>query len=468
MSKFMSENYPWFNGVNGAFHHFVTHIESGRILTERVDTRFGEVLQIPDPVCLKYSRPWERVLLNSARDANPFFHLYEALWMLSGRNDVAPLSFYSSKIGDVASDDGHTFNGAYGRRWRATPRFGDSPPGDEGIDQFPELIRLLDEKKNTRRAVLQMWNVEEDLLKVHTTKDVCCNTAVYFALRKPDAIYNQAIGERTNYQYVLDITVTNRSNDLVWGCLGANFVHFSFLQEYLAGILGVGVGNYYQFTNNLHVYTKTWDPKAWIESVNLRGSNPFPVSLGYETFYPSVDDGHLQRCERMTFEAWGIACAHGIEDICDSPMYEEEYFALSTEEKLHVMKAYEKNYLHPLVGLFSGTVESFEEVHDSFLNTKSLQQIWFGLDSTPNGSTIKTTFDFDKVDKMPQFLRRVFVPMMLTWQLYKAGELQKALRYTVNIQMPDWRRAAQSWILKRIRSREEKSTETKKEGTNAE
>jgi hypothetical protein len=71
----------------------------------------GHRLMIDEPVMLHYERPTERVLFNKARDANPFFHLYEALWMLAGRNDVAPLAYY---VKDMArfSDDGKTFNGA--------------------------------------------------------------------------------------------------------------------------------------------------------------------------------------------------------------------------------------------------------------------------------------------------------------------------------------------------------------------
>ena len=66
----------------------------------------------------------------------------------------------------------------------------------------------------------------------------------------------------------LDMTVCNRSNDLVWGMLGANVVHFSFLQEYLACRLGVEVGRYTQFSNNLHVYTQNnsgFHPDKWLK-----------------------------------------------------------------------------------------------------------------------------------------------------------------------------------------------------------
>jgi hypothetical protein len=60
------------------------------------------------------------------------------------------------------------------------------------------------------------------------------------------------------------MTVCNRSNDLIWGSLGANVVHFSFLQEYLAACIGVEVGVYNQFSNNLHVYTDRFKPEEWL------------------------------------------------------------------------------------------------------------------------------------------------------------------------------------------------------------
>ena len=56
------------------------------------DSRNGRVIVLDEPVLMTYSHPCERVLFNQARDCNPFFHVYEALWMLAGRNDVASVS----------------------------------------------------------------------------------------------------------------------------------------------------------------------------------------------------------------------------------------------------------------------------------------------------------------------------------------------------------------------------------------
>lgn len=257
-----------YRNVNEAFYGLITGFSNGSIKTYATPSRAGDVLQAEGPITVTYQQPLERVLFNQARDANPFFHLFEALWMLAGRNDVEPLQHYNSKIADY-SDDGQTFNGAYGYRWRHAQL----PPVEEEtgirpeVDQLQVIIEHLKQQPNSRRCVLQMWNVEDDLLKIDTTKDCCCNTHVYFSIRE---------GEERAY---LDMTVCNRSNDLIWGMLGANVVHFSFLQEYVAAHLGVGVGKYNQFTNNLHVYINTnsgWDPQKYLAETKQRTMRSLP------------------------------------------------------------------------------------------------------------------------------------------------------------------------------------------------
>src|SRR5258708_17412351 len=103
--------------VNDAFHGLVSGIDNGSIPTRKTDSRNGPVLQIPEPVIIEFMHPRERVLFNSERDCNHFFHLFEPLWMLAGCNDIAPLAYYTPKLVDY-SDDGETLNGAYGERWR--------------------------------------------------------------------------------------------------------------------------------------------------------------------------------------------------------------------------------------------------------------------------------------------------------------------------------------------------------------
>jgi thymidylate synthase len=223
----------------------------------RQDSRNGEVLEFPTPVTTVYARPIERVLFNAGRDANPFFHLHESLWMLAGRNDVKSVAEF---VGTMAqfSDDGLTFHGAYGERWR----------GDvAAYDQLMAVIEMLREDPNTRRAVLQMWNADRDLGV--TSKDLPCNTAVYFKIRNGH----------------LNMTVTNRSNDMIWGAYGANAVHLSFLQEYIAGMVGVQVGVYYQVSDSLHAYINVFE-----KHFPTSGSTFDPYALGAVKPLPLVND----------------------------------------------------------------------------------------------------------------------------------------------------------------------------------
>ena len=246
-----------------------------------------------------YERPWECVLLNAARDVNPFLFAYEALWLLAGRDDVAPLAYYCSKMPEF-SDDGKTFNGSYGARWRnwrgtvGHSHMGVPLRGE--IDQLQIIIDHLQSKPDSRRAVLAMWNVEQDLLKIDTSKDTCCNLDVVFSLREESEVvdtggfapWDEPISDVAKTKF-LDTTVFNRSNDLVWGLTGANAVQFAFLSSYVAGHLGVDVGIYNQVTCNAHAYLKTWEPELWLswdEDVRYQrdGIQPFPLIRDPETF----------------------------------------------------------------------------------------------------------------------------------------------------------------------------------------
>lgn len=198
------------------------------VLTEGVerDSRNGPVVMFPTPITIQYQKPTERVIFWSQRDANPFFHCFEAMWMLNGNNDVEFPAYFAKQILKY-SDDGFTLAGAYGYRWRKV----------FGRDQIEIVIDGLHKNKDCRRQVIQMWDTRLDLGS--TGRDLCCNLTATVQI---------------NTDGELDLTVFQRSGDILWGILGSNTVHFSFLQEYIACSIGVPVGKYYQVTVNAHVY----------------------------------------------------------------------------------------------------------------------------------------------------------------------------------------------------------------------
>lgn len=203
------------------------------------------------PVATTYMRPWRRVLFSDVRDANPFFHLMESLWMLAGRDDAEWISQFSSNIGQFAEDDGH-FHGAYGHRWRY--RF--------NIDQLQVVGNMLRRNPDTRRAVLSMWNPLDDIGA--EKRDIPCNTHIYFKIREGK----------------LNMTVCCRSNDIIWGAYGANAVHFSVLQEYLAAGIGCDIGTYTHVSDSYHYYLENPTAKKLIAGAAY-GERDYYAGHGY-------------------------------------------------------------------------------------------------------------------------------------------------------------------------------------------
>lgn len=236
-------------------HLYVLGVRMLGAMGRQEDSRAGKVLVMPMPVTSVYERPDERVLLDTRRGANPFFHLFESLWMLAGRNDVAALNTYITDFGTRFAETDGSVHGAYGHRWRRAL----------GFDQLDAIVDKLRKNNGDRQAVLQMWDARErelgpmepgcqDLLG--DWKDRPCNTHVYFRIRQEIAVDGLvgSFATKNGMWPVMDMYVSCRSNDIVYGAYGANAVHFSILMEYVAGRVGVVIGRMYQMSWNYHAY----------------------------------------------------------------------------------------------------------------------------------------------------------------------------------------------------------------------
>lgn len=310
-------------------------------------TRNGPAWVAPCPVTTVYERPLERVLANPARDANPFFHLMEAMWMLAGRNDAAFLDQYVRDFGARYAQPDGLIHGAYGHRWRV--HFDDAW-ADQPLDQLSVVAVMLDANPASRQAVIAMWDPSADLMAPSGVRDRPCNTHAYLRVREADG-EPEPYGGASLVREVLDLTVCCRSNDIIWGAYGANAVHFAFLQEYLAARIGVGVGQLYQVSNNYHAYSEVvgrllskggslstpsvYDtgalPQALVDYTGtfdgqlraiLQGQYPAPAGRPnhflYSVVRPAMDAharyrggdhvGALEECQRITAHDWRVAC----------------------------------------------------------------------------------------------------------------------------------------------------------------
>lgn len=258
------------DNVNTAFVEGMWKLKTMGVIE---DSRNGRVVVMPGPVVTEYRRPMERVLFHADRDANPVFHLMESIWMLAGANHMEFLLPFNSGMARYAEEDG-TMHGAYGHRWRT----------HWDRDQLAAIVEELTRDPGSRQAVLAMWDPVADL-NFPQYKDRPCNTHAYFDLRGGH----------------LSMTVCCRSNDAVWGAYGANVVHFSVLQEWLAAALGAPVGIYRQVSNNFHLYIYNDQCHRLLDTVEAIAYDPY--RSGAASALPMVYDAQefLKDCEKLVY-----------------------------------------------------------------------------------------------------------------------------------------------------------------------
>lgn len=193
----------------------------------RVKELLNTQIVITDPV--------RREILSINRKANVFAQIAETMWVLSGRTDIEWLSAYLPRARDY-SDDGEHWRAGYGKRirhWGCTEY-------DPGLDQLRYVVNTLRADPLSRQAVIAIW---EPVVDTTPGKDKACNTFLQFQSRG-GALY---------------LTVNVRSNDVMWGWSGINAFEWSTLQEMVASILGISVGELVFNIGSLHLYEQHWD-----------------------------------------------------------------------------------------------------------------------------------------------------------------------------------------------------------------
>lgn len=239
-----------YKGINS----FLVNI-SKKLLKDGIcrETRGVKSWELPYPIIIAITNPLARYVTLPIRKWNVYLPYAESLWLASGRNDLGMIADYLPKMKDF-SDDGLFLRGGYGPRLR---KFNGNAIDYESsskeiqninfdlkqIDQIQYVVDKLTLDKYSRQAVIYMGDPVKDLFdnqELKTTKDFPCTCLLQFQI---NAISNK-----------LDLTVYLRSNDLVWGATAVNIFNYTFIQEYIAQILGVDVGCYYHIANNLHYY----------------------------------------------------------------------------------------------------------------------------------------------------------------------------------------------------------------------
>ncbi len=257
-----------------------TVLEHGRMSAPRGK----RVLEVHTPTVFTLVNPAMPLVTTPGRRANYRFGMSEALWILSGSEDLEPMARHNNRMREF-SDDGQTLWGAYG------PRV---------VGQLPHVIASLGRDEDSRQAVLTTWRPQVGfvtpmypasgkVLKAAglpygdrlmgcpeweddswRSKDTPCTVAWHFMIRGG----------------ALNLTVFMRSND-AWLGTPYDILSFTTIQRAVAAVIGVPVGHYHHVVSNLHLYDEHVDKaRAMLdeppgESIRLPAFTPEVRTLEY-------------------------------------------------------------------------------------------------------------------------------------------------------------------------------------------
>ena len=218
--------------------------------------------------------PRQRWVASRQPPLNVAFALADVVWIMTGRNDLAFLEAWNSKLADFVGK-GPQLHGAYGHRLRH----------QLGVDQLTKAHQALSVNPNSRQVALQIWDSSADLPNSDGSpvdQDIPCNVLSLLKVR----------GGKLEWLQIV------RSNDLFLG-VPHNFVQFMCLQEVMAGWLGVECGAYHQVSDSLHLYEH--DEESVFASAPLPDLPPNTDSLALPKEASEAAFSELGlRIERMT------------------------------------------------------------------------------------------------------------------------------------------------------------------------
>lgn len=154
--------------------------------------------------------------------------IYELLWFLNGDTNVKYLQENGVRIWNEWADENGDLGPVYGKQWRSW----ESPNG-EVIDQITEVIDTLKNNPNSRRILVNAWNVG-DLSKMALSP---CHCLFQFYV---------ADGK-------LSCQLYQRSADCFLG-VPFNIASYALLTQMIAQVCGLGLGDFVHTFGDAHLY----------------------------------------------------------------------------------------------------------------------------------------------------------------------------------------------------------------------
>lgn len=183
--------------------------------------------------------------------------VYELLWFLKGETNIQYLKEHGVSIWDEWANENGELGPVYGKQWRSW-----EAKDGRVIDQISEAINLIKNNPDSRRILVNAWNVGE----IDQMALMPCHTMFQFYV---------ANGK-------LSCQLYQRSADLFLG-VPFNIASYALLTMMMAQVCGLKLGDFVHTFGDAHIYTNH------LEQVNLQLSRE-PKSFPEMKLNPDIKD----------------------------------------------------------------------------------------------------------------------------------------------------------------------------------
>ncbi|MBO6515524.1 MAG: thymidylate synthase [Bacteroidia bacterium] len=174
--------------------------------------------------------------------------IYELLWFLKGDTNIKYLTDNGVRIWNEWADENGDLGPVYGKQWRSW-----TAADGRVIDQIEQVLDLIRNNPNSRRIIVNAWNVGD--LPDMALSPCHCMFQFYVADGK------------------LSCQLYQRSADLFLG-VPFNIASYALLTMMIAQVTGLGVGEYVHTFGDAHIYSNHFEQ---VELQLSRNTHPYPT-----------------------------------------------------------------------------------------------------------------------------------------------------------------------------------------------
>jgi len=193
----------------------------------------------------------------------------ELLWFLKGETNIAYLRKHAISIWDEWADDEGNLGPVYGKQWRSW-----EGPDGRTVDQIQRAVDLLQNDPDSRRIIVNAWNVGE---------------LDQMALTPCHCLFQFFVGDGK-----LSCQLYQRSCDVGLG-LPFNIASYALLTLMMAQVCGLEPGEFVWTGGDVHIYTNHVEP---LKEQLTRQPRELPTmevkDRGQDIFHFRYDDFKLQ------------------------------------------------------------------------------------------------------------------------------------------------------------------------------